>query len=135
MPPPPPSFPERRKDHALRALYERVDTLEKLDSDKDKSIAILEHKLGEAVTYKWLIVTVLGLCLSTVTGAYQFAKGIDESTAKRSARQTEKLDRFIEAQAATNVKTEAMYLLNVERRPREEVREAVLKTEGAKNGR
>lgn len=119
---PPSGLPERRKDPALRALYNRVEALEKMDAERDKAITVLER---EAVTYKWLIVTVLGLAVSTIFGANQFAKGVEESTAKATAKQGEKLDRFIELQSVANVKTEAMYLNSIERRSREEVREAV----------
>lgn len=125
MPEPQQPFTERRKEHALRALYQRVDTLEKLMAEQDKSLALLE---AGAVTKTWMLGVVMVLALAVVSGAYSLTRGIEESAKKPLAMQSEKLDRFIEAQAATNIKTEAMYLLNVEHRPREEVRETVLRT-------
>lgn len=130
--PSPKEFPERRKDHALRALYNRVEVLEKLLADQDKSIAILEEK---SVTKNWLMGGLVVVAMGVGGGGYGFAKGLEENAAKPLKAQAEtiaelgkKLDRSIENQTATSIKTEAMYLNTIERRPREEVREAVLRS-------
>ena len=138
---PPTELPERRKreNHALRLLYERVadlesqvDSLRKINSVQDKSVAVLEEK---AVTKGWLVGAMLSLFVAAFVGARSLSKDVEESAQKIATAQTAtlatqaaKLDRFIEAQASTNIKTEALYLLSVERKPREEVRAVVLQT-------
>lgn len=122
---PPPEFRERRKDHALRALYLRVDTLEQISKDQETAIKLLEEK---AVTKNWLMGGLVAVAMGVATGGYGFAKGLEENSRKPIAALAEKLDRNIEAQAQTNIKTEALYLNSIERRPREEVREAVLRS-------
>lgn len=128
----PPEFQERRKDHALRAVYDRVQVLEKISKDQDKAIAVLEEK---AVTKNLLMSGLFAVAVAVFGGAWVFKSGLQESAerplrvqAAQIAKIAEKLDRNIEAQALVNVKTEAMYLINVERRSRAEVQEAVLRS-------
>lgn len=122
----------RRENHALRALYVRVETLEKLVADQDKELSGLEKG---AVTYKALAATVVTVALALFAGAWKFSAGVEEAAQKTASAatsavstQSAKLDAFMDRQAATNVKTEALYLLAVEKRPREEVREVVRQT-------
>lgn len=128
----PPDFPERRKDHALRVLYNRVGALEEENNELAREVAVLKEG---AVTKGWLIGGVLTVSLAALGGAQSFRSGLQESAekplqaqAKAIAKQGERLDHFIESQSATNIKTEAMYLRQIELRPREEVREAVLRS-------
>lgn len=134
-----PPFPERRTNHALRALYERVasleseaDTLRKLCSDQDKALSGLER---EAVTYKALAATVVTIALALFAGAWKFSAGVEESAQRTASAatsavsaQTAKLDAFMDRQAATNVKTEALYLRAVELKSPAEARAVVLQT-------
>lgn len=119
-----PPHAERRKDHALRAAYNRISALEDETTELAREIAVLKEG---AVTKGWLIGGILTISMAALAGAQSFKAGLEESAAKPLKAQAEKLDRFIEAQTATNIKAEATYLLTVERRPREEVREAVLR--------
>jgi hypothetical protein len=126
---PPSGLPERRKDPALRALYNRVAALEEENAEQAREIAVLKEG---AVTKGWLIGGILTIAIAAIAGAQSFRAGLEESAkrpiaalAREIAKQGEKLDRNIEAQSLVNVKTEAMYLVNVEKRSRAEVQEAV----------
>lgn len=114
----PPEFTERRRDFALRAAYDRIEDLE-------KAVEALEKK---TVTKEWLYASALTIAVGAFFGAVKFLGGLEESAQKPIASLSAKVDRFIETQATTNIKTEAMYLNSIERRPREEVREAVLRS-------
>jgi hypothetical protein len=121
----PPEFPERRRDHALRAAYKRIEDLEERVEGLEKN----------AVTKLWLYSSALTIAAGAFLGVLKFLGEVEDAAQKPIAAQTaiiakqgEKLDRFIETQTASNIKTEAMYLNSIERRPREEVREAVLRS-------
>lgn len=128
----PPEFPERRKDHALRAAYNRISALEDETTELAREIAVLKEG---AVTKGWLIGGILTISVAAFAGAQSFKSGLEESAAKPLKAQAvvieeqgRRLDKFIDSQMATNIKTEALYLNSIERRPREEVRETVLRS-------
>lgn len=116
----PPDGQERRKDHALRAAYDRISSLEDETTELAREVAVLKEG---AVTKGWLIGGILTISVAAFAGAQSFKAGLEESAARPLRAQAEKLDRFIEKQAETNVKTEAMYLHAIERRSREEARD------------
>lgn len=127
----PPSEPprERRKQHALRALYLRVDTLEKLNNDYEVRLAVLE---AGTVKHAWLNGVALALAVAITGGAYAVLSKSAESNAaseKRSAAATDKLadklDDLAKDLTETKIKAEATYLVNVEQRPRQAVKEEV----------
>lgn len=138
-------FPERRKreNHALRRLYKRVETLE-AELDTLRKLHALHGETikangDSAVTYKALIATVIGAALTLFGSAWKFSSGLQESTAAQVtgavasqtaaiSEQGRKLETFMERQAATNVKTEALYLRAVELKSPAEARAVVLQT-------
>ena len=127
----PPEFRERRSDTALRALYHRVEALENENTELSKEVAVLKEG---AVTKGWLIGGILSLSVAAIAGAQSFRSGLEESAAKPIARLAAQVEQLATFQADTRIKTEALYLERIERKPLQEVREAVLRKE-QQNGR
>lgn len=127
MAPPKEPFHERRKNHALRALYQRVDTLEKVNADLTQQLTILE---AGAVTFKWLMTVVIGLFVVSVGGAFaltgkvqDIATASEKRSGEASAALAQKVDEVMRDQADSKVMVKALYLVNVERQPREIAKE------------
>jgi hypothetical protein len=135
----PTDFPERRKDHITRALFtrlrkleERCDSLAELNADLSRDIAVLKES---HVSKGWLVSGVLSIAIAGAGGLHVFLKGLEEKAAKplmaqaeEIGRQGRRLEAFIERQAATNIKTEVMYLRDIEGKSREEARAIVRQT-------
>lgn len=122
-----PPMRERRSDHALRALYLRVDTTEKLLADIGTQLAILE---AGAVTYKWLIATLMGLFVAALVGSFTLINRVNDSQAESEARSAEStkalaktVEKVIEDQTDIKVWAKATYLVNVEKQPRESAKQ------------
>lgn len=122
----------RTPEERLKELEAECDTLGKRLADAEKQLELLEKT---SVKHSWLNGVAYVIAAGIVTGTLAFMSKL--SDAQREMKQeaiavvkdvATKVDGMERAQTEQKVKVEALYLFSVEKRPRDEVREAVHRT-------